>query len=138
MNFPRKLSISFSYSDLLEESFVECSYRVLVISTVSMVISSSYFCVCTLLSASSPTYLFPWLDKFGTTSFVSLSFPEKLLCLCTNWAVFLFAKKPISVLIWFFLYFSFSQSYLIFFLLISWYRCLCIHFHLFLFPCVNT
>lgn len=86
--FPRKFRISSSYSKLFAESSIKCSLGVFMISSVFMVSCYFWFCVCTLLSSSTPTFLFIWLGKLWVTYFVLLGFLNKLMGLLHNSAIF--------------------------------------------------
>lgn len=64
--FPRKLSISSSYSSLFQESFVKYSYGILIISSVLMVISKSvyvYFSLYLIRQAWGYLLCFTWFSK---------------------------------------------------------------------------
>lgn len=96
--FPRKLSISSSYSDLFEESSVKNYFTNFWVFCLHGKFSVVFLCMYTSFFIHSHffTHL---IRQLGVTYSVSPAFLNKLLGLLPNSAVFLFSKKPISVLI---------------------------------------
>lgn len=96
--FPKKLPISSSYSNLFEESSVKYSFTNFWIFCLHGKFSVVILCLYTSFFIHSHfcTHL---IRQLGVTYSVSPAFLNKLLGLLPNSAVFLFSKKPISVLI---------------------------------------